>query len=48
MRAIFIEAPHKPQVISTDNGAEFKGIECEYLEQKGIIQRVRSVGDINA
>ena len=58
MRAIFIEALHKPQVISTDNGLEFKGVVPEYLEfkgvvsdyleLKGIIQHFRSVGDINA
>ena len=48
MCAIFIEAPHKPQVISTDNGQEFKGIVSEYLEEKHIVQRFRSVGDINA
>ena len=48
MRAIFIEAPHKPKVISTDNGLEFKGQVSEYLEKKGITQRFRSVGDINA
>ena len=41
-------APRKPQVISPDNGLEFKGIVSEYLESKGIVQRFRSVGDINA
>ena len=41
-------AHHKPQVISTDNGLEFKGIVSEYLESKGIVQHCRSVGDINA
>ena len=48
MRSIFIEAPHKPQVISTDNGLEFKGVVSEYLESKGIIQRFRSVGEPSA
>ena len=38
-------APHKPQMKSTDNGQEFKGVVSEYLEQKGIIQRFRSVGE---
>ena len=47
MRSIFIEAPHKPKVISTDNGLELKGVVSAYLEQKGIIQRFRSVADIN-
>jgi hypothetical protein len=48
LRSILGQAPHKPQVISTNNGLEFKGEVSEYLESKGIIQRFRSVGDINA
>ena len=48
MRSILGEAPHTPQVISTDNGLEFKGEVSEYLESKGIVQRFRSVGDIKA
>jgi hypothetical protein len=47
LRSIFERAP-KPKVISTDNGNEFKGAVSEYLESKGIAQRFRSVGDINA
>ena len=48
LRSILGEAVHKPQVISTDNGLEFKGEVSEYLESKGIVQRFRSVGDVNA
>ena len=48
LRSILGSAPKKPQVISTDNGSEFKGIVSEYLESKGIVKRFRSVGDVNA
>ena len=48
LRSILGSAPKKPQVISTDNCPEFKGIVSAYLEEKQIVQRFRSVGDINA
>ena len=45
---IIEEAPKKPKVISSDNGAEMLGVVSEYLESKGIAQRFKAVGDQNA
>ena len=39
-------AKKKPQVISSDNGLEFRGELLDYLKEKNIAQRYRSVGDV--
>ncbi len=38
----------KPQVISSDNGAEFGGLTSQFLQQRGIVQKFKVVGDLNA
>ena len=45
---IFAAAGHKPKVISSDNGQEFRGVLSEYLDEKLVVQRYKSVGDVNA
>ena len=45
---ILMEAPARPKVISSDNGNEFLGEVSDYLQNLGIAQRFRAVGDQNA
>jgi len=45
---IISEAPAKPKVISSDNGNEFLGEVSAYLQGRGIAQRFKAVGDMNA
>jgi len=45
---ILMEAPARPKVISSDNGNEFLGEVSDYLQNLGIAQRFKAVGDQNA
>ena len=38
----------RPKVISSDNGQEFRGLVSDFLASKGIVQRYKAVGDVNA
>ena len=38
----------RPQIISSDNGSEFKGEVAALLRQKGIVQKLKDAGDKNA
>ena len=38
----------KPQIISSDNGSEFQGEVAALLRQKGIVQKFKDAGDLNA
>ena len=38
----------RPKIVSSDNGQEFRGLVSEFLASKGIAQRYKSVGDVNA
>ena len=40
--------PNKPKIISSDNGQEFQGLVPAFLDEKGIAQRYKSIGDVNA
>ena len=48
LKQILDEARKKPQVISSDNGTEFGGIVAEFLQHRGIVQKFKNVGDLNA
>jgi len=48
LESILASLPQKPKVISSDNGNEFLGPVAELLADKGIAQRFKAVGDINA
>ena len=48
LKEILDEARKKPQVISSDNGSEFGGLVAEFLQHRGIVQKFRNVGDLNA
>ena len=43
-----VGSARKPKIISSDNGQEFQGLVLEFLTGKGIAQRYKSVGDVNA
>ena len=38
----------RPQIISSDNGSEFQGEVAALLRQKGIVQKFKDAGDLNA
>ena len=48
LKEIIDEARKKPQVISSDNGAEFGGLVAQFLQHRGIVQKFKNVGDLNA
>ena len=45
---ILRDTPNKPKIISSDNGQEFQGLVPAFLDEKGIAQRYKSIGDVNA
>ena len=42
------EGRKRPQIISSDNGTEFGGAVTQLLRQRGIVQKFKTVGDLNA
>jgi len=48
LESILASLPRKPKVISSDSGSEFHGPVSDLLADKGIAQRFKAVGDVNA
>ncbi len=48
LKEILDEARKRPQFISSDNGSEFGGLVAEFLQHRGIVQKFKNVGDLNA
>ncbi len=42
------EGRKRPQIISSDNGTEFGGAVTQLLQRRGIVQKFKDVGDLNA
>ena len=47
LRKLLLSAPKRPKLISSDQGAEFKGVVSTYLARKGIVQKFKDPSDVN-
>ena len=43
-----VGSARKPKIVSSNDGQEFQGLVPEFLTRKGIAQRSKSIGDVNA